>query len=135
MIASPLPQTAVNRRKGLTMTGFTTTIGAITGPDFEGATVGAGLLGAGGVLEDFGDAFGAGSGFGAGAGGNSGKYLSGKSVTISPLSETRACKVKEASRGIFKITSPPIVVNPYCPVFASGPIIVMVPFTVLAASF
>ena len=101
IVASPLPQIAVTRRKthGATVGGFSTGIGWMTGPLFCGGwPLATGVLppaaagGAGVPGCDRGPGFETGPGFAAGAGGGGGAstYFRAKSETMSCLSETFA---------------------------------------------
>ena len=99
MVASPVPQIAFTRRKTccVATTGFSTMIGATTGPvrgnTFPFASGDLGVSGAGvrGL---------------AGGGVGSLKYFNAKSETMPGLSETFALKRNDASCGITKTTSP-----------------------------
>src|ERR1041384_6531590 len=108
-------------------------MGAIAGPAF-GAGCGVG----GGVLPLTSGPLPLASGIlglittGGGGGVTSLRYFKVKSETMSCLSETFAFNWNEASCGIAKTMSPVMLVNPYEPAFANGPLIVIVPLTVFA---
>src|SRR4029079_14238219 len=111
---------------------LSTTIGAITGPVF-----GVGV----GVLPFFSRVLPLASGVfglmmtGGGGGVTSLKYFRVKSERMFCLSETFAFNWKEASCGMAKMMSPVMLVNPYEPDFANGPLIVTFPLTVFSVTF
>src|SRR6185295_17203716 len=108
MVASPVPQIALTRRRtycDAITCGFSTTIGATTGPvrgnafPFASGGLGGSAAGLPGLA--------AGRG-----GGGSLKYFNAKSETMSRFSDTFAFNWNDASCGIDKITSPVIFVKP-----------------------
>ena len=130
MVASPDPQMAFTRLKtyGVPTTGLCTMIGATTGPGRGNACpFAAGALGglSGPALP----------GFAGGGGGISLKYFNANSEMMSCFSDTFAFNWNDASWGIAKTTSPAMLVKPYEPDLASGPVIVTVPLTVFAVTF
>src|SRR6185436_14447972 len=120
-------------------------MGAITGPVFGGCGAGCGV--ATGVLPLVSAVlplisgplpFASGVlGFTTGGGGGvtSLRYFKLKSETMTCLSETFAFNLNDASCGIAKTMSPVMLVSPYKPDFARGPLIVTVPLTVFAVTF